>query len=358
MSHHPLDLLAEQADARLTPPVAAFVRGAAGNGLTDRRNVEEFRRYRLVPAVGVDVSAVDTRTDLPGVQLAHPVVLAPTALHELYHPEGEAATARGATAAQALLVLSADASQTLESSATYLPNGFYMQLPVWRDRGLTRELMHRAEAAGARALVITLDSPVGGMRYEQDRHLLELPTGIARANLATPSSATSVDATALRGMAPVPIDAAVTWSVVEELVAGTTLPVLGKGIVRGRDAVRAVEAGMAGVVVSNHGGRSLDNAVSTLEMLPEVVDAVASRVPVLLDGGIRRGTDVLTALALGARAVMIGRPYVWGLAVDGADGVRHVVDTLVRELRVAMALCGVTSVTDVPADVVRARRPD
>lgn len=349
MLHHPLDLLAAQAHARLSPPVAAYLLGAAGDGLTHRRNEEAFRRYALLPSVGVDVSSVDTGTELPGLTVPHPVVLAPTALHELFHPDGEAATARAATASGALLVLSSDASQTIESSAAHLPNGFYAQLALWRDRGLVREYVARAEAAGASALVLTLDSAVGGVRYHQQRYLEELPSTVARANLGTAAPTAQL----YRQMAPAVIDPTVTWAVLEEFVRSTALPVVGKGILRGRDAARAVDVGMAAVAVSNHGGRSLDGSVSTLEMLPEVVEAVAGRVPVLVDGGVRRGTDVLTALALGARAVMVGRPYVWGLAADGSTGVRAVVDTLVHELRVAMALCGVTSVTDVPADVLR-----
>ena len=156
-----------------------------------------------------------------------------------------------------------------------------------------------------------------------------------------------------RHMAPGVIDPGAAWPAIEELVGSTPLPVIGKGIMRARDASRAVGAGLAAVAVSNHGGRSLDNAVPTLEMVPEVVQAVAGRVPVLVDGGVRRGSDVLTALALGARAVMVGRPYVWGLAADGQAGVRTVVETLVHELRACMALCGVTSVTEVPPDVIR-----
>lgn len=354
MTHHPLDLLADQAVVRLPPPIAAFIAGAAGDGVTDRGNVEEFRRYALRPAVGVDVSVLDTTTRLPGVDLAHPVVLAPTALHELYHPEGEAATARAATDTASLLVLSSDASQTLESSAEHLPGGFYAQLALWQDRGVVREYVRRAEDAGARALVLTLDGAVAGPRYRQQRFLQDLPAGISRANLSTGGGAAPAD-DIYRQMAPSYIDPSVTWSTIEKFVGSTTLPVIGKGIMRARDAADAVRSGLAAVAVSNHGGRNLDNATSTLEVLPEVVDAVGGEVPVLLDGGVRRGSDVLIALALGARAVMIGRPYVWGLAADGAAGVRTVVETLVQELRVSMALCGVTSVRDVPGDVVRAR---
>jgi 4-hydroxymandelate oxidase len=351
VTHHPIDLLAEQARLRLPAPVAAYVDGAAGDGATLRRNREAFGRYRLVPAVGVDVSVVDTRTELPGVELAHPIVLAPTALHELYHPEGESATARAAAAGAALLVLSSDASQTMESTAAYLPEGFYAQLAPWRDRGLVHEYVRRAEDAGARALVLTLDSAVSGLRYEQQRLLPRIPGHVSRANLAPRGDGREADA--FRAMVPGYIDAAFDWAAIEQFAAATPLPVIGKGIVRGDDAARAVDVGLAAVAVSNHGGRNLDDSVATLEMLPEVVSAVGGRVPVLLDGGIRRGSDVLTALALGARAVMVGRPYVWGLAADGEAGVRSVVSTLVAELRVCMALCGVTSVRAVPAEVVR-----
>ena len=347
--HHPLDLLAEQGRLRLPPPVAEFVAGAAGDGLTDRRNAAAFRRYALLPAVGVDVAEIDTRAALPGVELPHPVVLAPTALHQLYHPDGEAATARAAAETGALLVLSSDASQPLESSAAHLSHGFYVQLAPWRDKGLVRDFVRRAEEAGAAGLVLTLDSAVGGARYRQERYLPELPAHVSRANLEPAG-------VAYREMVPAFIDPSATWDTVEELVGSTRLPVIGKGIMRARDAARGVEAGLAGIAVSNHGGRNLDNAIATLDMLPEVVGAVAGRVPVLVDGGVRRGSDVLTALALGARAVMVGRPYVWGLAAEGTSGVRTVVETLVRELRVAMALCGVTSVAEVPRDTVRLLR--
>lgn len=354
VSHHPIDLLAEQARIRMTPPVAAYVESAAGTGLTHRRNVAAFERYALVPAVGVDVSSIDLSTTVPGMDLAHPVVLAPTALHEMYHPGGEAATARAAAATDSLLVLSSDASQTVESSATHLPHGWWAQLGLWNDRQRVRDYAARVEAAGATALVLTLDSPVGGLRYHQRRFMEDLPPGVVRANFTGPAD----DPDRFRRMQPGVADPSVTWRVIEEFAASTDLPVLGKGIMRGRDAAQAVDAGLAGVIVSNHGGRSLDASVATLEVLPEVVAAVSGRVPVLVDGGVRRGTDVLTALALGARAVLIGRPYVWGLAVDGEAGVRMVVETLVEELRVAMAMCGVTSVRDVPADAVRRRAVD
>lgn len=354
MDHHPLDLLAGQALLRLPPGASAYLSGAAGDGATDRGNCEEFRRYALLPRVGVDVSSIDTSTELPGIDLTHPVVLAPTALHELYHPDGEAATARAATDTASLLVLSSDASQTLESSAQHLPHGFYAQLAPWKDRGLVREYMRRAENAGARALVLTLDSAASGLRYRQQRFLKDLPTGVFRANLSSATGDAPPD-DMYRRMVPAYIDPSVTWSTVEELAGSTSLPVIGKGIVRAQDAADAVRAGLAGVSVSNHGGRNLDNAISTLEALPAVVTAVAGRVPVLLDGGVRRGSDVLTALALGARAVMVGRPHIWGLAADGEAGVRTVVETLVNELRVSMALCGVTSVRDVPRDTVRER---
>lgn len=334
--------------------MAAYVDSAAGDGRTHVENLAEFRRYGLVPRVGIDVSEIDTRTRLPGVDLAHPVLLAPTALQELYHPEGEAATARAAAETGTLLVLSSDASQTIESSAARLAHGFYAQLGPWRDRGLLRDYTRRAEAAGARALMLTLDGAVSGPRYHQWRFLEDLPARVSRANIA--SAALQADPDLYRRMAPAVTDPAATWSTIEEIVASTPLPVLGKGIMCAPDARRAVDAGLAGVVVSNHGGRNLDDGVSTIEMLPEVVAAVDGRIPVLVDGGVRRGSHVLVALAMGARAVLVGRPYVWGLAVEGAAGVRSVVESLVHELRVSMALCGVTSASDVPADTVR-RRP-
>ncbi len=225
------------------------------------------------------------------------MVLAPTALHQLYHPEGEAATARGAAETGSLLVLSSDASQPLESTATHLPQGYYVQLAPWRDQGLVRDFVQRAEEAGARALVLTLDSAVGGARYRQERYLPDLPPSVSRANFTVGARRLTSDRTTTgdqdnpyRDMVPSFIDPSATWSTIERFVGSTRLPVIGKGIMRGSDAARGVEAGLAGIAVSNHGGRNLDNAVATLEMLPEVVDAVAGRVPVLVDGGVRRGS--------------------------------------------------------------------
>jgi 4-hydroxymandelate oxidase len=233
----------------------------------------------------------------------------------------------------------------MEHTAAHLPGGFYVQLGPWRDPHRLREFIARAEAAGARAFVLTLDSAVAGPRYHQRRYLHELPSTVTRANFT--STAT------MRELAPDVIDPATTWETIAQLVESTRLPVLGKGIMRSADAARAVQAGLAGVIVSNHGGRNLDAAIPTLDVLPEVVAAVAGAVPVLVEGGVRRGTDVLVALAQGAAAVLVGRPYLWGLAADGAAGVQAVVETMVDELRTAMALCGVTSARAVPVDVVR-----
>lgn len=338
---HPLDRMREAARRVVAPSAWDYLTGAAGDEHTARWNTARYAQLPLVPRVCADVSHVDTSCSLLGAQLPHPVLLAPVALQKLFHPEGEHATLAGAAAAGSLPVVSMESSVALADVAD-AGTPFWFHLYLARDRGLTRELAARAEDFGAGALVLTLDTPVAGARYRQQSAMTRLPDGVRRANLPA-------EAGCLSGGH---LDPSLTWKDVEELVASTRLPVVGKGILHEDDALRACEAGMAAVVVSNHGGRNLDTAAASIDRLPPVADAVADRVPVLVDGGIRRGTDVLKAVALGATAVLVGRPYVWGLATDGADGVRTVIDLLRDELAAAMALSGAPRLDDVEAALV------
>jgi 4-hydroxymandelate oxidase len=299
---------------RLSRSAFDYVSGGAADEITLRRNREAFDQIRLRPRVLVDVSRIDTRLELLGQRLAFPILLAPTGNHRLFHPDAEAATVRGAGAAKALMVVSTYASQPIEDIARGAPAALWFQLYVRRDRELARRLVTRAEAAGCRAICITVDTPV-------------VPTRDRQRRAGVPFS-------------PELLDPTVTWETVDWVRSLTPLPVLLKGILAPEDARLAVRRGVAGVVVSNHGGRNLDTTPATIEALPAVVAAAEGRIPVLLDGGVRRGTDVVKALALGARAVLIGRPQLWGLAADGADGVARVVTLLRTELEVAMALCG------------------
>jgi 4-hydroxymandelate oxidase len=298
------------------------------------------------------VSQLDTRVTLFGLEQPYPILLAPTAYHKLAHAEGEIATARGAGAAGATLIVSTSATTSLEDVARAATRPVWFQLYVQRDREFTRELVRRAETSGYQALVVTVDSPVLGPRYRETRTKFALPPGAERANFKGLITATGGQRPSESTIYTAVLDPKLTWKEIEWLRTLTKLPMVLKGILNPEDAARAVELGASGIVVSNHGGRNLDTLPATIDALPEVAARVAGRVPVLVDGGIRRGTDVLKAIAFGASAVLIGRPYLYGLAVGGADGVTRVVNILRREFEMAMALTGRTSVAQIDRSVI------
>jgi 4-hydroxymandelate oxidase len=320
--------------------------------LTLRWNREAYDRIRLRPRILVDVSKIDMRVKLFGQEMAHPILLAPTAYHKLAHAEGEMATVRGAGAANATMILSTMSTTSLEDVAAAATKPLWFQLYVQSDRGFTRELVQRAEAAKYRALVVTVDSPVLGPRYRETRSEFTLPPGVERANLTKLPTKTGGHRPTEGTIYTALLDPKLTWKEIEWLRAMTKLPVLLKGVLNPDDAARGVERGAAGIIVSNHGGRNLDTVPATIDALPEVAARVGGRVPVLVDGGIRRGTDVLKAIGLGASAVLIGRAYLFGLAVGGADGVAHVVNILRREFEMAMALTGRTTLAEIDAGVI------
>ena len=290
------------AKARLSPMAYAYVAGAAADERTMRRNREALAEILLRPRVLVDVSRVDTRVPLFGQTLDHPVLLAPTAYHKLMHPRGEIETARGAGAAGATWIVSTYATMAIEQIAKAATGSLWFQLYVNPDRGFTRDLVLRAEGAGCRALCLTVDSPIFGARYAESRTNFHLPPGIVTEHLRPMgNSAQKAGHGAEDGIYSSVVDAALTWKDVAWLRSITKLPVVLKGILTPEDAKLAIEHGAAGIVVSNHGGRNLDTLPATIEALPGVAEAVAGRIPLLLDGGIRRGTDVLKALALGAQ---------------------------------------------------------
>jgi 4-hydroxymandelate oxidase len=351
------------AKRRLTPMAFAYIAGGAGDERTMRRNSEAFAGIRVKPRVLVDVSRVETTVEVLGQTLAHPILLAPTAYHKLVHPEGELATARGAAAAGATLVVSSYSTTAIEDiiedisdlgdlgRATTQP--LWFQLYVHPDRGFTRDLVLRAEAAGCRAICITVDSPVFGARNREARTGFHLPAGISAVHLEPLGAAAQKAGHVTSDGVYSPVtDAALVWKDISWLCSLTKAPVILKGILTAEDARLAIDHGAAGIIVSNHGGRNLDTVPATIEALPGVAEAVDGRIIVLLDGGIRRGTDVLKAMALGAKAVLIGRPYVWGLAVGGAAGVSEVVRILRDELRAAMALCGISKIASITRDVI------
>ncbi|MFJ9411311.1 alpha-hydroxy acid oxidase [Streptomyces sp. NPDC101393] len=332
------------ARARLDRPVFDYIAGGSGDEVTLRGDGAAYDRYRLRPRVLVDVSRVETGTTLLGRPVALPIGIAPMAYHRLVNPGGETATVRAAGALGALAVTSTYASRTLEETARAAAGPLWLQLYVLRRREVTESLVRRAEIAGYRALVVTVDTPRMARRERDLRNGFSLPSHIRPVNLDdghrdglhTARSGSST----LAEHADRHHDDAFTWDDLAWLRSLTALPLVLKGVLTAQDARRAAELGVDGLIVSTHGGRQLDGAVAALDALPEVVAAVPDHCEVLVDGGIRRGTDVLKALALGARAVLVGRPVLWGLAVDGAAGVERVLSTLQGELEEAMALTG------------------
>lgn len=329
-----------------------YISGGAADELTLRWNRESYDRIRLRPRILVDVSHIDLRVMLLGREMPFPILLAPTAYHKLAHAEGEIATAKGAGEAGATFVVSTSATTSLEDVARAATGPLWFQLYVQRDRDFTRELVRRAETSGYQAIVVTVDAPVLGPRYRETRTKFELPPGAERANFRGLKTATGGQRPSESTIYTAVLDPRVTWKEIEWLRSHTKLPMLLKGILNPDDAARAVELGAAGIIVSNHGGRNLDTLPATIDALPDVAARIGNRVPVLVDGGIRRGTDVLKAIAFGATAVLIGRPYLYGLAVGGAGGVARVVNILRRELEMAMALTGRTSLAQIDRTVI------
>ncbi len=343
------------AAARLPVMTYDYFASGADDEVTLRRNREAFERLALRPRVLRGVGVPDTSVEVFGRRHPLPLIVAPTAFARLAHPDGEIAVARACAAAGVTQTLSTLSTYSLEAVVEAGGGPRWFQVYVFRDRALTRSLVERAEAAGYESLVLTVDAPVLGSRERDVRNRFVLPEGMYPANLVPEEGQEVRPAGEESGLARYftsRIDPALTWDDVDWLRSVSRLPVLVKGVVRGDDARLAVSHGAAGIIVSNHGGRQLDSAPATIDVLREVVEAVAGRVPVLLDGGVRRGTDIVKAVALGAAAVLIGRPVLWGLAVDGEAGVARVLALLHEEFARAMALCGCGSVAGIGADLV------
>jgi len=342
---------------QLPQEVYDYYAGAAWDGVTLRENRDAYARLAIHYRILRNVSVRSTACELFGARLAMPILAAPTAFHRLACPEGELATARGVGAAGTAMTLSSLATCRLEEVAAAATGPLWFQLYINKDRGFTRELVARAVAAGYRAIVVTADTPCWGVRENDLRNGFHLPEGLEPVNLM-PSGTPGDESRTHRGSGMAEIlswmlDLSLTWRDLEWLAAEAGVPVLVKGVCRPEDAREALRHGAAGVIVSNHGGRQLDSAPATISVLPGIVEAVAGTAPVLIDGGIRRGTDVLKALALGARAVLVGRPVLWGLATGGAGGVAHALTMLQRELDLAMALAGCASLAEITPDLVK-----
>ena len=354
--------LAEYEDAaRAVLPAMAFdyIAGGADDEVTLRENCAAFARLRLRPRILAGVGERDLRTTVLGQAMSFPVGIAPMAFHQLATPDGELATARAAGTAGTLMCASTASNYSLEEIAAVAGGPLWFQLYCYKDRGLTRSLVERARAAGYGALVLTADTPLVGRRERDIRNRFTMPPGMGWKNVEQAglrdlpqNSAGSALAAYVAGLQ----DANLTWADLDWLVSIAGLPVLVKGVLCAEDAHRAAEHGAAGVIVSNHGGRQLDTVLASVEALPEVGAAAAAHgLAVLLDGGVRRGTDVLKALALGAHAVLLGRPVIWGLAVGGQAGAAAVLATLRAEFDLALALAGCRRVADLHPGLVVSR---
>lgn len=337
---------------RLSQMAYDYIRSGGADEITMRENRLGFERLALSPRVLVDVSNIDTRTSLFGAELQSPILLAPIAYQRVFHPEGELATARGANAGGAGFVISSFTTTAIDEIARNTQQPIWFQLYVQRDRGFTRAMVERAVAQGCTAVCLTVDTPVLGCRYGQLQ--FALPAGIECVHVRGLAEKLRVTSHQTHGsrIYDVLFDPSFNWADVEWLRSFANVPLLLKGVMTHEDAARAVDAGVDGIIVSNHGGRNLDMLPSAIEALPRVADAVGGRIPVLMDSGIRRGTDILMALALGARAVLVGRPYIYGLAAGGADGVERVVRILREELERAMALTGRRSIEEIDSSVL------
>ena len=350
----------EAARSRMSKPEYDYVAGGATDELTLQRTRRVYESIALRPRVLRDVSRLDISTAVLGQEVQLPVLLAPTGGHKRAHPDGELASARAAEAAGTIMALSTHSSYSLEEVTSAAAGPIWFQIYLFRDRELTRTFAHRAEEAGCTALCVTLDSYWPSKRERNIRNEYRYGQSGSGANFVDlrPDQAAAGEqgqVVPLTGRALV--DPAATWEDIDWLRSQTPLPLVIKGIMTGEDATLAAEHGVQGIIVSNHGARNLDTTLATIEVLPEVVEAVGGRMEVLVDGGIRRGADVVKALALGAKAVLIGRPIFWGLAVDGEAGLRRVLAILREEIEITMALCGRPTIASIDSTLITRAPP-
>lgn len=345
----------------LNPAVFDYYRGGARDEITLSDNRRAFDRIRIRHRVLRGVGDRDLTTTVQGTPLSLPVIVAPMALQEMAHEEGESGTARGVAAAGSLMVVSTMATQSLEEVHAASPAPKWFQVYIYKDRSVTLDMVARAKAVGYQALVLTVDTPIVGVRERDVRNGFSMPEGLRFANFekyGLHDMGVRGHGSQLARYSQDQFETALKWDDVTWLTETTGLPVWVKGLVHPEDAELAVEAGVSGIIVSNHGARQLDTSIATIDALPDVVAAVKGRVEVLLDGGVRRGTDIMKAVAFGARAVLLGRPILYGLALEGQAGVERVLDMLRTELDVDMALAGFRTIDEIrtlgPGAMVRA----
>lgn len=324
------------AEGKMTKMAYEYVASGAADEFTVRWNRQALDTIKLNPTVLTDVTKLDTSVSLFGHTSPSPILIAPTAFHKIMHPEGELATARGANAASTIYVVSSFTTTPIEEIAKVATQPLWFQLYVRDDRAFTKDVVQKAESQGCRAICVTVDTPVSGARNRQQRVKFKLPDNVNAPYMVS------------LGAQKTPL----TWKDIEWLKSFTKIPVLVKGILNPDDAERAIQSGASGIIVSNHSGRNLDTVPATIEALPRISAKVNKRVPILMDGGIRRGTDVLKAIALGANAVLVGKPICFGLACGGAEGVAKVLSILKYEFELAMALTGKATIASIDSSVI------
>lgn len=334
----------EHARAAMTHMAYEYVASGAADEHTLAWNTTRYEQYRLRPRVLVDVATIDTSVKLFGKTHRYPILLAPAAYQRAMHVDGELATAIGAGLTGTTMIVSTATTTPISDVANVATEPLWFQLYVQSDRAFTLDLVQQVEQAGCEALCVTVDTPTIGIRDRMVKSKFELPVGVSTPHLYDVSNR-------LRGIIT-PERVTLTWADIEWLRSVTSLPILLKGILDADDAERAVATDIHGIVVSNHGARNLDTVPATIDALPHVAERVAGRIPVLVDGGIRRGTDVVKALALGANAVLVGRPYCFGLAVGGAAGVQRVIEILQHEVELTMKLVGRTTIASLDRSVL------
>lgn len=351
-----LESLEPLARERLDPMLYDYIAGGAADELTLAENRAAWGRIQLLPRMLRDVSTRSTETEVLGTRVSFPVLVAPMGFHGICHDEAEAATARATAAEGTIFCASTVSNCSLEAIAAASNGPRWFQLYVYRDRGITRDLVARAAAAGFSALCLTVDTPLAGPRERDRKNSLKMPASLKLGNFPDTHSTSrhhgDERGSALAQYISAQWDPSLTWKDVDWLRSISPLPVVVKGVLAPADATLAVDHGAAAVVVSNHGGRQLDSVPAPVTMLARVAEAVDARAEVLVDGGVRRGTDVLKAIALGARAVLLGRPVLWGLTLGGTDGVRAVLQHLRAEVDLAMALAGCARVSDITRELL------
>ncbi|GMH17569.1 hypothetical protein Nepgr_019410 [Nepenthes gracilis] len=329
-----------------------FYAGGAEDQYTLTENMEAFSRITICPRILIDVSNMDLSTNVLGYNISAPIMIAPTAMHKLAHPEGEIATAKAAAACKTIMVLSFSATCTIEEVASCCNAVRFFQLYVYKRRNITALLVQRAERSGYKAIVLTVDTPRLGRREADIKNKMISPQ-LPNLDGLMSTEVSSDEGSNLEAFAFKTLDSSLCWKDIDWLRSITKLPILVKGILTREDAIKAVEVGVDGIIVSNHGARQLDYVPATISSLEEVVCAVGGQVPVLFDGGVRRGADIFKALALGAQAVLIGRPVIFGLAAMGEYGVKHIIEILKGELELTMALAGCSSVKDITRNHIK-----